>query len=487
MKIFKGRERVLHTMPASVRVELAGNVRIPMRVLLHNGEPVIELIEYFIERPCSDASQRNCVLGFALLIDFSLSNPALFSGREAKTGLALYAQALLRGTIGTDGHDASGLYWLPTSRQRCITLVDAALTFADWLVERGEGGDRLIGRRPLTWPERLRIQRRADNRKAHSLLAHTISTANAVERAVIRPGLKAPLVGLGEPKKAFPEAMFMPLLTEGYGMPLDSSKWHLHSWNARQVLIDLLMHGGGLRVSQAMHIWVDDVLEDPRSPGKANVRVYHPEHGRAPPTRALFSGEVRELCRSEYLRELGLLPKTIRSGTQKVGWKECALDDPAGAAYLPVFWFPEAYGILFYRVWRHYLRYQRPSTSRSPFAWLNTDPLYGGEDLTIGSYTDGRRSAVHRIGLPFRKSEGTTPHGGRHAYGKRLKAAGLDGPMIQRCMHHRSPDSHLVYTAQEVHEINRTLNAALNNMSKAQLQQPMHMVPQSLINEEFSD
>lgn len=460
---------------------MAGDVRVPMRVLFLNGEPIRELIEYFIERPCSEASQKNCVLGFALLIDFIIASPNLFSEGDAKMGLALFAQALLRGTVGLDGDDASGLYWSPISRQRCITLVDAALTFADWLVEKEGSAARPIGRRALTWPERLRIQRRADRRKAHSLLAHTISTAGAVHRAVIRPGLRGSLIGLGEPKKAFPEAMFMPLLTSGYGMPLDPAVWSVHNWNSRQVLIDLLMHGGGLRVSQAMHLWVDDVREDPTSPGKAHVRVYHPEHGQAPPSRTLRDGKVRELCRSEYLRHLGMLPKTLRSGSQRVGWKECALDDPTGAAYLPVFWFPEDYGYLFYHVWRFYLRYQRPRESRSPFAWLNRDPRFEGQDLTIGSYTDARKSAVERIGLPFRKSAGTTAHGGRHAYGKRLDGAHVQGPMIQRCMHHRSPDSHLVYTTKEVHEISRTLNLAVQNMSTNSLCNPLHSLPSTLL------
>jgi integrase len=53
--------------------------------------------------------------------------------------------------------------------------------------------------------------------------------------------------------------------------------------------------------------------------------------------------------------------------------------------------------------------------------------------------------AVKRIGLEHSKALGTTEHGHRHAYGYRLANHGFSQVEIQKAMHHKSPDSCLVY------------------------------------------
>jgi integrase len=55
------------------------------------------------------------------------------------------------------------------------------------------------------------------------------------------------------------------------------------------------------------------------------------------------------------------------------------------------------------------------------------------------------RDAVHRIGLPHQKMQGTTEHGHRHSYGYRLAGAGFNIVTIQKAMHHKSPESPKVY------------------------------------------
>lgn len=65
---------------------------------------------------------------------------------------------------------------------------------------------------------------------------------------------------------------------------------------------------------------------------------------------------------------------------------------------------------------------------------------------------------MNRIGLQSSKFLGTTPHGHRHSYGYRLRQKGFSQLEIQKAMHHKSPDSCLVYlrpTNDEVRQVMR--------------------------------
>ena len=62
------------------------------------------------------------------------------------------------------------------------------------------------------------------------------------------------------------------------------------------------------------------------------------------------------------------------------------------------------------------------------------------------------------------KALGTTPHGHRHAYGRRLKNAGIDKALIRRFMHHASPESQEVYTQPNTREALAALEAAAQRL-----------------------
>ena len=68
--------------------------------------------------------------------------------------------------------------------------------------------------------------------------------------------------------------------------------------------------------------------------------------------------------------------------------------------------------------------------------------------------------AVRKIGLEVAKDLGTTPHGHRHAYGQRLRNAGLNELIIRKCMHHNSIESQEVYTQPSIDTITNALNSA---------------------------
>lgn len=91
-----------------------------------------------------------------------------------------------------------------------------------------------------------------------------------------------------------------------------------------------------------------------------------------------------------------------------------------------------------------------------------------GDPYTMSAFENSWGQAVRRIGREFddpamltpRKRLGTTPHGGRHFYGRFLFSCELEGKIIQSCMHHKSLLSHEVYTRLTVSEINEILQHA---------------------------
>jgi integrase len=96
---------------------------------------------------------------------------------------------------------------------------------------------------------------------------------------------------------------------------------------------------------------------------------------------------------------------------------------------------------------------------------------------TLAQYNKAHAAACERIGLPVSKALGTTSHGHRHAYSKRLKRAGLDEKIIQRCRHDISIESQGVYTQPYTHEMVEDLKAA------AQRLHDKYRITQSEINE----
>jgi len=65
---------------------------------------------------------------------------------------------------------------------------------------------------------------------------------------------------------------------------------------------------------------------------------------------------------------------------------------------------------------------------------------------TMAHYERAHARACRRIGLVVGKEVGTTPHGHRHAYGRRLVAGGFQPIEIKKFMHHHALESQGVYT-----------------------------------------
>jgi integrase len=234
----------------------------------------------------------------------------------------------------------------------------------------------------------------------------------------------------------------------------------------RNMLITLLLHGAGFRESEPFHLYVGDVFPDPADDRRAMVMIHHPAFGTAPSDWRDLRGAHRQGNRAAYLSErFGMVPRTALLDSRAAGWKGGMHDAPY---YKQAYWFLPEYGELFLQIWYRYLEQLACVDRTHPFAFINLKRRPVGEMYCIAQYNKAHAAAVERIGLKVAKSLGTTPHGHRHAYGRRLTAAGIDKALIRRFMHHASPESQEVYTQPTSAEVMAALNAGARRLRASQ-------------------
>jgi site-specific recombinase XerD len=244
--------------------------------------------------------------------------------------------------------------------------------------------------------------------------------------------------------KKFPEASILKLLDEGF---IRANRKTHPDPNMRIDFkgraLTLLMHYGGIRKSEAFHLYLIDIHIDKKR-HEAVVRIYHPSEGASP--------DKVYKSRKEYLAKRFLrVPRTeyMMSERLHAGWKAPVLSSKE--KFFTVNFFPPHKATEFLHAYQQYLKYQRvePENYDHPYAFTNTI----GQPETIKNFQRLHKAAVNRIGLDHEKYLGTTEHGHRHAFGYRLADHGFTPTEIQKMMRHRSPHSCLVYTQSTNEEL----------------------------------
>lgn len=383
-----------------------------------------------------------------LFLEYMHANP---NQRNSRQLFENFADALCSGTFDAITRlDPSGLCWLPRASKDAADIINVLNLFFDW---QGKTSPVAASINPLVeasyydllWNEASRRHRREK-----ALLGHLWTRADAdVHKARQISVRRAPKARRSEPP-AFPEDRFMDLINDGFrvGRRVDH----------RGIAITLLMHGAGFRVSEPFHLFIEDVMADPNSPGSALVRIHHPWEGEAPAAWQNASDRQRKSNRTAYLMQnYGLLPRTQSNDRRHAGWKGGLLDDKH---YMQAHWFVPDLGVMFMEHWIAYLKQLVGIDRPHPYAFANLsrDPI--GDMYQYGTFVEAHAAACKRIGLTARKELGTTPHGHRHAYGRRLSAAQVDEKFIQIFMHHASVDSQQIYTQASSSEIRQALHAA---------------------------
>lgn len=423
-----------------------------MPVLVSEGGPVIPLIDYILTKSRSLVWQDKLIRAAKLFLEYLEVN--VLQGEAEWRLFRNFANALRIGTIDINtGDDASGLYWPALGIQPANYIITLLSDFFDWL-----GRDENPRARKFN-PQYNgnRYDQRIDHqaylyRRDNAFLGHTWTGNLPRQARVLRS--ERPLMVNGERPPAFPEDRIEELLFKGFKVA--------GQYNYRDMAITCLLFGGGLRVSEPFHLFLADVQPHWDDPSIAFVAVHHPAVGLAP--NDWRNGTGKRGSRTEYLAaEFGLAPRHLVRGKLHAGWKHPALDK---RWYMQVHWFSKAkYGTLFFDIWKRYLEQVTTVERQHPYAWVNLSRGNTGGIYTVSSYLKSLQRAVERIGLVYGKQFGTTSHGPRHAYGQRARRAGVNEIIIQRVMHHCSPDSQLVYTQPQLSEVTAALEQASHRLS----------------------
>jgi len=385
----------------------------------------------YLQRCMSRAWQDAATFAIQLLLEFSEANQRFYE--QPRALFAAFSDALYTGTI-EGRRDPSGLYWQARQPDDANALIDHITSFTDWLSKINEDAGLQLN----PWKEASRHEQRLNwaayaHRRDNAFLAHLLFRGEPQmdqSRTIRSRGLPN---GHLTPTKAFPELKLNLLITDGFRRRARDRRGLV---DLRNVLITSLMHYGGLRLSEALSLWCDDVTIEN---GEVIVRVHHPESRLAP------DGKTN---RANYLQErFGLLPRNqLVKATDSLflGWKDPLITDEALMCF-EVYFFSHDAGLEFAQLWRDYHLKQRAKPmvgAQHPYAFTNRD----GQPYSHRMFRKAHQLAVERVGLKPGKFLGTTPHGHRHAFGQRLAAAHASALTIKNAMHHKSIESSRVYT-----------------------------------------
>lgn len=446
-------------------------------ILLEEAEnctPLMPLVDYLLVHSQAKSPSwmaKMCQI-VGMLLDYTEANHAHFEKPAAL--FETFAQRVYTGTIGKDGMDASGLYWLPKRTATGKLLLNMLSEFSDWMHQK-------YGAMPLNpWREATACEQRLNwaafiNKSQRSFLGHLDSYADAAQAAKQARNTRQRQIPKGEhgETKAFPDDRFMDLLFVGFTVPgKQDSPDIVERYDWRGICITILMHWGGLRVSEPFHLWVSDVVTNPLKPDEASVRVFHPIDGAAPHDFKGPSGRFMA-NREAYLQAKypGYRPRNKETGNRKTGWKNPKLDDTS-QNFMHVHWLPTGIaGRLFLQAWKLYMYRRmraRIGSDKHPWLFVSFRGAQKGEPYTLDAYRDAHARAIRRIGLVPAKLNGTTEHGHRHAYGQRTRRGAVGDIVTQKGLHHRSIESQAVYTEPSVSEVTRALETATEALASGQ-------------------
>ena len=396
-----------------------------------------------------------------MFLEYIQVNPA---ERDTHVLFRNFAQRLYTGTFDLKtGFDPSWLTWWPRSAADAQHIITDLTYFFEWLGKERPSAAQInpryaAGAFDSACDRAAYVHRRDAAMLGHNWGAEASGSAGGFKVRAQR----TPHVDRADPP-AFPDDRFMDLLTQGFKVG--------RRYDYRGILITLLCHGAGFRESEPFHLYIEDVVPDPFNPKSALVRIHHPSQGFAPREWRDAQGRDRRGNRTSYLAErFGLLPRNQLLNNQAAGWKGGSHD---GEYYKEAYWFQPELGELFLTVWQKYLHEVARVNRTHPFAFINLNREPMGDMYTLAQFNKAHARACRRIGLTVEKGLGTTPHGHRHAYGRRLKNGGVGVALLRKLMHHTSEESQIVYTTATAEE---TRNALLLAAEKIRIAYPNRVI-----------
>jgi site-specific recombinase XerD len=378
----------------------------------------------------SESWKERSVFSLKLLIEYMHAVPNYEKVTEL---LKSFTETLITGTINYEElNDPLDLYWKSRNVRDANNILFHITHYTDFLaLQEGYSSSRINPFRKATnYEERLNWCAYY-HKQQNVFLNHLTNYGKAVSQAnQVRLIGKFPDSKVDNEKVSrFPNEHIERLIYLGFERNGVT--------DFKSQAITMLLNYGGLRKSEVFHVYISDITQNPNKKDEALVRVYHPEYG-TPPDSHYKTRKEYLLAQSKYKPR----NKYRQSERLYAGWKSPLLISQDG--YFEVVFSPPHKAQEFLAIWVNYLKFQRVEPKKSdfhPFAFTNQE----GKPESIKNFQRLHKNAVERIGLECKKEMGTTEHGHRHAYGYRLRTYGLDQVEIQKAMHHKSPNSCLVY------------------------------------------
>ncbi|RTR38189.1 site-specific integrase [Shewanella canadensis] len=379
--------------------------------------------------------ERN-IFAVELLLNFI--NAHLNTCTSATELLRSFVDTLCFGSIDNSHNDTSNLYWHPRKVEDVNVLLGHINFYCDYLDQIY--GHELPNLNPLRKATKAEERMRwcaYYKRESNCFLNH-LSNPSKNRFSMVR-SIQGPMNHLLsiESVHRFPEEHFERFLQYGF----INNRTGVIDYASQ--LIVMLMHYGGLRLSECFHIYTSDIAIDTKS-GSAIVSAFHPSDGASPEQgfsnrREYLNTLFRQKPRNEYKRSHRLYS----------GWKQPLLTNRNLS--FDVMLFPNNKATEFTWLLQQYLAVR--SDGDHPYLFTNSV----GKPESKKNFIQKYKRAIERIGLEASKHLGTSPHSHRHSYGYRLSQAGFNQLEIQKAMHHKSPFSCLVYLQPEDSEIRNTI------------------------------
>ncbi|MBE0470715.1 MAG: site-specific integrase [Methyloprofundus sp.] len=420
-------------------VDLDSGLRFGLPALFTDQGLIISHLRYlawFNQK--SESWKERSVFSLKLLIEYIHAVPNYDKATEL---LKSFTESLVTGTIDYDTlNDPLGLFWRPRKTSNANNILFHLTHYTDFLaLQEGYTSSRVNPfRKATSYEERLNWC--AYYQKQQNVFLNHLTPKSYIRSQVQKVRLISGFANNkvdNEKVTRFPEEHVERLIYLGFGKN--------GTPDYKSQAITMLLNYGGLRKSEVFHIYTSDITQNPNNPEEAMVRVYHPEYGASP--------DPHYKTRKEYLlAETNYKPRNQYRITERLhaGWKNPLLT--SDKAYYEVLFCPREKAKEFLAVWVNYLKFQRvepQGSDRHPFAFTNNT----GKPETIKNFQRLHKNAVQKIGLACKKEFGTTEHAHRHAYGYRLRRHGLNQVEIQKSMHHKSPNSCLIYIKPTNEEI----------------------------------
>lgn len=459
-----------------------------------NGFTIMwSLVQYFLAYPSrSETWMRNTARSVGLFYDYSTA--CRNNNIDQRTQLRNFMSSLEHGTISTDERDPTGLYWAPTGVTKAKSLRSCLSKFIDWVDEEEKdtkGISTFIA--PVKKSEKLTLSllKTAKRIISRSFMEHA-KNQNTVAKNLLKVrntfGYEfeydpSTYINAQSETKSFPIELIAPLLEHGFVKnPLATNPFEREDITAK--MITLLLIFGGMRKSEPLHLWFNDVT--PTSEFGCQIRLYHPSAAK---TRLI--GE-KEKTRKQYLRERGMLPRNDKSNPKslKAGWKKLAVDKKSYHA--DMFWLHNSAEALFSSLYSLYLTYRsklletykKNHNHDHPFLFVSTGidrrtgESYIGAPYSISQYDKSFSKALDRLEthlgltLPRGRDAALNPHSIRHFFAQALDDIGVEPKIIQRCLRQRTISAQEAYkgiSTQKIEEIlskYSVIDSPVNNQIK---------------------